>query len=107
MKESLSDLQKRVDDVLQGYEKPYWEPLSLLAHLTEEVGEVARILNHQYGDKPKKTTDKEDDLEDELQDILWNLICIANREGINLEKAIERSFEKLQGRDKDRFKKKN
>lgn len=53
---TLTEYQKQIDDILQGYEKPYWEPLSNLARLIEEVGEVARILNHQYGDKPKKAS---------------------------------------------------
>jgi len=106
MSESLSELQKRIDTILQDYEKPYWAPLSNLAHLAEEVGEVSRIINHKYGDKPKKLTDAEDDLEDELADVLWSLICIANQEGVNLEKGIKRSIDKLLIRDKDRFKKK-
>jgi len=106
MSESLSELQKRIDVILQDYEKPYWSPLSNLAHLTEEIGEVARIINHRYGDKPKKLTDQEDDLEDEIADVLWSLICIANQEGVNLEKGIQRSIDKLLVRDKDRFKKK-
>lgn len=103
---SLSDLQKKIDNILQAYEKPYWEPLSNLARLTEEVGEVARIINHKYGDKPKKVTEKEDDLEDELADVLWTLICLANQQGINLDVGMQRAINKLTVRDKDRFKKK-
>lgn len=105
MSKSLSELQKQIDDILSQYEKPYWEPLSILAHLTEEVGEVARIINHKYGDKPKKAADADDDLEDELADVLWSVICLANREGVSLEKGIERSIHKLEVRDKGRFKK--
>jgi NTP pyrophosphatase (non-canonical NTP hydrolase) len=103
---TLTEYQKQIDDILQGYEKPYWHPLSQLARMTEEVGEVARILNHKYGDKPKKPDEQPDDLTDEIGDVLWTLICMANNEGINLEATIQRSIEKLTVRDKDRFEKK-
>jgi NTP pyrophosphatase (non-canonical NTP hydrolase) len=103
---TLTEYQKQIDDILQAYEKPYWEPLSQLARLSEEVGEVARALNHKYGDKPKKLDEKPDDLSDELGDVLWTLICLANNEGINLEETIQKSIDKLVVRDKDRFEKK-
>lgn len=103
---TLSEYQKQVDDILQGYEKPYWQPLSQLARMTEEVGEVARILNHQYGDKPKKPAETPDDLSDELGDVLWSLICIANSQGVDLEATIQKSIDKLTVRDADRFEKK-
>lgn len=103
----LSNLQKRIDDILQGYEKPYWSPLSNVARLVEEVGEVARVVNHKYGDKPKKQSESPDDLEDELADVLWTIVCLANYEGVDLDKGIERAINKLLVRDKDRFKKKD
>lgn len=103
---TLADYQKKIDDILQGYEKPYWQPLSQLARLSEEVGEVARALNHKYGDKPKKPSESPDDLSDELGDVLWTVICLANHEGINLEDTIQRSIDKLVVRDKDRFERK-
>lgn len=106
MKSSLHDLQKQIDEVLQGYEKPYWEPLSNVARLVEEVGEVARIINHQYGDKPKKADEKDDDLEDELADVLWSVICLANSQKVDLDAGMQRALDKLLVRDKDRFKKK-
>lgn len=106
MSSSLSTIQQRIDAILQEYEKPYWAPLSNVARLVEEVGEVARIVNHKYGDKPKKPSEKDDDLEDELADVLWTVICLANQEGVNLDKGIERAIEKLTVRDKDRFQKK-
>jgi NTP pyrophosphatase (non-canonical NTP hydrolase) len=102
---SLTGIQEEIDKILQGYEKPYWSPLSMMARLSEESGEVARILNHKYGDKPKKASESEDDLEDELADVLWTIICIANSEGVSLEAGIKRAIEKLIVRDKDRFKK--
>jgi NTP pyrophosphatase (non-canonical NTP hydrolase) len=88
---SLTGIQEEIDKILQGYEKPYWSPLSMMARLSEESGEVARILNHKYGDK--------------LADVLWTIICIANSEGVSLEAGIKRAIEKLIVRDKDRFKK--
>lgn len=106
MSSPLSEIQKRIDDILQGYETPYWSPLSNVARLSEEVGEVARVINHKYGDKPKKNGEKDDDLEDELADVLWTIICLANQEGINLDNGLERSIDKLLIRDKDRFAKK-
>lgn len=104
---SLSQLQKQIDDTLQPYAKPYWDPLSNLARLIEEVGEVSRILNHQYGDKPKKPDEEHEELGDELADVLYTVLCIANREGINLDPHIQQAIAKLETRDKDRFKKKN
>ena len=103
---SLKDIQKEIDSILQQYKKPYWEPLSNIARLVEEVGEVARIINHKYGDKPKKPDEKADDLEDELADVLWTIICLANQESIDLEKGLRRAIDKLLVRDKDRFERK-
>lgn len=103
---SLKKYQQDIDDELQQYEKPYWHPLSQFARITEEVGEVARILNAKYGDKPKKSTEGDFDLEEELGDILYSVVCLANTEGVNLDTALQRSKEKLSTRDKDRFHKK-
>jgi NTP pyrophosphatase (non-canonical NTP hydrolase) len=103
---SLSDYQKQIDDALQPLAKPYWEPLSQLARLTEEVGEVARILNHQYGDKPKKADEELAELADELGDIIFVVVALANSQGIKLDPAVEGAIAKLQTRDADRFSKK-
>lgn len=103
---SLADYQKQIDDELQQYELPYWAPLSILARLTEEVGEVARILNHQYGDKPKKQGEEHEALEDELADVLYAVICLANSQGIDLDEPMQRSMAKLSTRDAGRFRKK-
>lgn len=102
----LADYQKQVDDILQPYAKPYWSPLSNLAQLIEEVGELARIYNHKYGDKIKKPTEQPDDMEGEMGDILFSVICLANDEGIDLDKAIVKVLNKVQTRDVDRFEKK-
>lgn len=102
----LADAQKVVDDWVQEYEKPYWEPLSIFARLTEEVGEVGRVLNHQYGDKIKKPTEAPDDLGGELADVLFALICLANAHQIDLDEAFTRTIEKSRTRDAHRFTKK-
>lgn len=103
---SVKAYQKQIDDMLQAYEKPYWHPLSQLARIIEEVGEVARILNHQYGDKPKKSDEVHAELADEIADVMYSLICLANTHGIDLDSALQKSIDKLETRDKDRFKKK-
>ena len=102
---NLSTYQKEVDDWVQNLKKPYWEPLSQLARLTEEVGELARVFNHKYGDKIKKPTEEMDDLEGELGDIFFDLICIANSEGLDLDTALQKTIHKAQTRDKNRFEK--
>lgn len=103
----LAQYQTEVDDWLQQYEVPYWAPLSQLARLIEETGELARILNHKYGDKPKKASESDDDIEGEIGDILFDLICLANSEGIDLNACIDKVMHKVQTRDKDRFPKKS
>jgi len=103
---SLGDYQKQVDDFLQQYKKPYWEPLSQLARMSEEVGELARAYNHKYGDKVKKPGESDDDIAGELGDILFDLICMANTEGVDLDEAFAAVMQKVQTRDKDRFEKK-
>lgn len=93
--------------MLQDYEKPYWDPLSQMARLTEEAGEVARILNHKFGDKPKKDSEEHEDLADELADIMYTVLCLANSQGIELDGALEKAIAKLETRDVGRFKKKS
>ena len=102
----LKDYQQQVDEILQQYEKPYWHPLSQFARLAEEVGEVSRILNHKYGDKPKKHNEEHEELADELADILYTVICLANSQGIELDEPLKRAIAKLETRDKGRFAKK-
>lgn len=104
---SLRDYQKQIDDMLQQYEKPYWHPLSQLARMTEEVGKVSRILNHQFGDKPKKPTEEHDDLADELAEVIYTALCLANSQGIELDEPMQRVIAKLETRDAGRFRKKS
>lgn len=98
--------QKAVDDFVQGYEEPYWPPLSQFARMVEEVGEVGRLLNHMYGSKPKKSSEDKQELGEELADVLFTLICLANSHDIDLDIEIEKVIEKSYKRDKDRFNKK-
>jgi len=103
---SLKDYQKQIDETVQSLQKPYWSPLSILARLSEEVGEVARIINHKFGDKPKKPGEVHEDLADELADVIYTILCLANTQGIELDGPLEKSIAKLKTRDADRFKKK-
>lgn len=104
---SIANYQKQIDEMLQQYEKPYWHPLSQLARMIEEVGEVSRILNHKFGDKPKKPGEVHDDLADELADVLYTVICLANSQGIELDEPLKRAIAKLETRDVGRFRKKS
>ena len=100
---SLRAAQAAVDAWIGRFEEGYWPPLANLARLTEEVGELARELNHRYGSKPKKPDEPEGDLELELGDTLFVLIALANEQGIDLEVALERVLEKYRIRDSGRW----
>jgi NTP pyrophosphatase (non-canonical NTP hydrolase) len=102
----LTDAQRRVDAWVSQYEEGYFDPLTNLARLAEEVGELAREINHRYGQKTKKPEEPEGDLGMELADILFVLICMANREGIDLEEAFDRMMGKVTTRDNSRWNKK-
>ncbi|HEY4503137.1 MAG TPA: nucleotide pyrophosphohydrolase [Candidatus Paceibacterota bacterium] len=102
----MKNYQKAVDKWVQGYEEPYWPPLSQFARLAEEVGEVGRLLNHMYGSKPKKTTEDKQDLGEEIADVLFTLICLANSHAIDLDVEMEKILLKSKVRDKNRFKRK-
>lgn len=102
---SLQLYQQQIDQTVQQFAKPYWHPLSQLARLIEEVGEVARILNDKYGDKPKKLGESHRLLENELADVIYTVLCLANSEHIKMDPALERSIAKLPTRDQNRFKK--
>jgi len=100
---SLSESQRRVHEWISQYEEGYFHPLTNLARLTEEVGELAREINHRFGEKTKKPAEPEADLAMEMADILFVLICMANREGIDLQTAFDRMMEKVEARDRDRW----
>jgi NTP pyrophosphatase (non-canonical NTP hydrolase) len=100
---SLSEAQRRVHQWISQYEEGYFDPLTNLARLSEEVGELAREINHRFGQKTKKPDEPDGDLAMEMADILFVLICMANREGIDLQAAFERMMEKVEARDRDRW----
>ncbi|MDD2234298.1 MAG: nucleotide pyrophosphohydrolase [Desulfitobacteriaceae bacterium] len=99
----IKDWQQQVDQWISQFEEGYWQPGSMMLRLTEEVGELAREINHHYGQKPKKPTEPEGDLALEMADILFVIICMANSLGINLEDAFSRMMEKYRKRDYGRW----
>ena len=100
---SLREAQAAVDAWIARFEEGYWPPLANLARLVEEVGELARELNHRHGSKPKKATEPDADLALEMGDILFVLIALANEQGIDLSDALERVLEKYRVRDAERW----
>jgi NTP pyrophosphatase (non-canonical NTP hydrolase) len=100
---SLKDAQRRVDHWISQYEEGYFDPLTNLTRLAEEVGELAREVNHRFGQKTKKADEPPGDLAMELADILFVVICMANREGIDLQEAFERMMGKVEARDEKRW----
>jgi len=104
---SLADAQRRVDAWVGQFEEGYFHPLTNVARLAEEVGELAREVNHRFGQKTKKPGEPEGDLGMEMADILFVLICMANREGIDLQAAFDRMMAKVETRDRDRWTRKD
>lgn len=100
---TLATAQRRVDAWISQFEEGYFHPLTNLARLTEEVGELAREVNHRFGQKTKKKDEPDGDMAMEMADILFVLICMANREGIDLEQAFDRMMEKVETRDRTRW----
>ncbi|HUL69433.1 MAG TPA: nucleotide pyrophosphohydrolase [Gemmatimonadales bacterium] len=103
---SLRDAQDRVDTWIGQFEEGYFHPLTNMARLTEEVGELAREVNHRFGQKTKKPDEPPGDLGMEMADILFVLICMANREKIDLQEAFDRMMGKVEARDAKRWTKK-
>jgi NTP pyrophosphatase (non-canonical NTP hydrolase) len=99
---TIQEAQQKVDDWIKTTGVRYFSELTNMAILTEEVGEVARLMSRTYGDQSFKESDKNKDLSDELADVLWALICIANQTGVNLTGALQKNFEKKNLRDTDR-----
>lgn len=100
---TIAEAQQAVDAWIGQFEEGYWPPLSNLARLVEEVGELSRELNHRYGHKPKKPDEPEQDIGIELADILFVLIAIANEQKIDLDEAFGRVLDKYRTRDSDRW----
>jgi len=99
---TLEEAQKVVDDWIQTTGVRYFNELTNMAILTEEVGELARLIARVYGEQSFKESDKGRDLGDELADILWVVICLANQTGVDLTQAFNANLEKKNTRDKDR-----
>lgn len=99
---TLNDAQKLVDEWIRTYGVRYFSELTNMAVLTEEVGELARIMARTYGDQSFKKADLEKNLADEMADVLWVLICLANQTGVDLTGAFRRNLEKKSLRDADR-----
>lgn len=100
---TFREAQQAVDAWIGQFEEGYWPPLANLARLIEEVGELARDMNHRFGPKPRKPDEPDQDLALELGDILFVVIAIANEQGIDLDTAFTRVLEKYRVRDSDRF----
>ncbi|MFL5747688.1 MAG: nucleotide pyrophosphohydrolase [Niastella sp.] len=100
----IKDAQAQVDHWIKTVGVRYFSELTNMAILTEEVGELARIMARKYGDQSFKESDKNKDLADEMADVLWVLICMANQTGVDLTEALEKNFEKKNIRDANRHK---
>jgi NTP pyrophosphatase (non-canonical NTP hydrolase) len=100
---TITEAQRAVDAYVSQFKEGYWPPLSNLARLIEEVGELARELNHRYGHKPKKANEPEQDLALELADIMFVLVALANEQKIDLDDAFARVLQKYQVRDAERW----
>lgn len=98
---TIEEAQKAVDQWIKTYGVRYFSELTNMAVLTEEVGELARVMARKYGDQSFKAGEK-DNLGDEIADILWVLICLANQTGVNLTEAFEANIKKKTNRDKER-----
>ena len=98
---TLAQLQQKVDEWIHSYGVRYFSELTNMACLTEEVGELARVMARKYGDQSFKAGETHDPSE-EMADVLWVLICLANQTGVNLTQAMQRSFEKKTKRDATR-----
>lgn len=103
---TTKEIEEEVDNYISQFEEGYFSPLALTARLTEEVGELAREINHTYGEKPKKPTEKIKTIEEEIGDILFVLACFTNSLQLDMSKSFQISMEKIKQRDKDRWTKK-
>lgn len=101
---TISEAQNKVDEWIRTYGVRYFNELTNMTILTEEVGELARIMARTYGDQSFKKSDLDKNLADEMADVLWVLICLANQTGVDLTEAFNKNMEKKTSRDKDRHK---
>lgn len=103
----MEEMQNIVDDYIGQFKVGYFSPLALMARMTEEVGELAREINHYYGEKKKKDSEDEKEIAEELADVLFIVICIANSLDVDLTEAFKLTMEKFKTRDKYRFERKD
>jgi NTP pyrophosphatase (non-canonical NTP hydrolase) len=103
----MKELQQEVDTYISQFKEGYFSPLALTARMTEELGELAREVNHYYGEKPKKNDEEEKTIQEELGDMLFVMICFANSLNIDLEEAHDMVMKKFNIRDKDRWTRKD
>tara|TARA_R110000765_G_scaffold228270_3_gene331944 strand:+ start:141 stop:467 length:327 start_codon:yes stop_codon:yes gene_type:complete len=99
---NIENAQKQVDDWIKNHGVRYFNELTNMAQLTEEVGEVARIIARRYGEQSEKESDKNKDLGEELADVMFVVLCLANQTGINLQDAFEKKLDIKTKRDHDR-----
>src|SRR5882762_532769 len=99
---SIEESQATVDQWIKTHGVRYFNELTNMAILTEEVGELARVIARRYGEQSEKESDRNKDLGDEMADVLWVLICLANQTGVDLTAAFRKKLEKKTARDKDR-----
>ncbi|RLL48223.1 nucleotide pyrophosphohydrolase [Oceanobacillus piezotolerans] len=104
---NTKEIQERVDLYISQYKEGYFSPLSMVARLAEETGELAREVNHYYGEKPKKDTEKEKSIEEELGDVIFVIASFANSLNIDLSESFNLAMTKFETRDKDRWTKKD
>jgi NTP pyrophosphatase (non-canonical NTP hydrolase) len=100
---SIKELQREVDTYISQFKEGYFSPLAMVARLTEELGELAREINHYYGEKPKKSDEEQKTINEELGDLLFVLVCLANSLHIDLEEAHNGVMYKFNTRDKNRW----
>ena len=101
---TIQEAQAKVDQWIKEYGVRYYNELTNMAILTEEVGEVARIISRKYGEQSFKNKEEENNLGDELADVLFVIICLANQTGVDLDEALKKNFEKKALRDAERHK---
>jgi NTP pyrophosphatase (non-canonical NTP hydrolase) len=101
---TIQESQQQVDQWIKTHGVRYFNELTNMTILTEEVGELARIMARRYGEQSEKESDKNKDLGDEMADVLWVLICLANQTGVDLTEAFKKNLEKKTLRDQDRHK---
>ncbi|MCX6803625.1 MAG: nucleotide pyrophosphohydrolase [Candidatus Diapherotrites archaeon] len=103
---ALKDIQNDVEKWTSQWKPQYWQPHEILARLTEEVGELAREVNHIWGPKKKKSTEETNELSQEMADVLFTICCLANSQKIDLDTAWKKMIQKYEERDKNRYEKK-